>query len=124
VEPGCEVLDERESRLGVSLFDSQDEFLHPSAGMIMLLFMPAYRAVSGRPHEPFFVRKMIGKASDQALGTLTNFQSRAVARKDHPEAGECLKDFLVFVIDFRDEHGMRCAPFQSTRVHKLVFYDI
>jgi len=40
VEPGRQVIDEFESRRGISLFDSQDKLAHPLAGSIMLLFMP------------------------------------------------------------------------------------
>jgi hypothetical protein len=72
-EPSCQVIDQRESRLGVSLFDSKDELFHPPARIIVLLFMPAEGTVSDRSHKPFLVSKMLYDASDQAFDGLTKF---------------------------------------------------
>ena len=70
------MLHQFDSRLGVPLFESRDESLYPYAGIVMLLLMPAHRAIPGCTHEPFLVGKVLNDASDEPLRQLANVWRR------------------------------------------------
>ena len=63
-------------------------------------------------------------ASHQALRQFANLWRRTTVEKGLLEIGDRLKDLLVFVINFRDKHGMRCAPLQGTHVPFYKVQDV